>query len=201
MRKIIETLEGESHTASSGLLLDEFLKLPRKCQEMFFSYLEGMGGGSKNPYLPFYVGGLSNEFCESPIELIFIMAFNVLSIDVFEHDLTLLEQEEINVDGKNYRVDFLFDTNENADFYWFENELRLVIECDGHDFHKITKAQVKRDNERDCDLKMAGYDILHFSGSQIYNEPWKCAERVYDYILAKVGKITPHAPTDKKEES
>ena len=63
----------------------------------------------------------------------------------------------------------------------------MVIECDGHDFHKLTKSRVSHDNQRDYDLKIAGYDVLHFSGSQIYSDPYKCAKEVYEYIKSKVG--------------
>lgn len=194
MRTVIKQLEEGNQKMTTAMGVDSFLKLPRKCQEMFFSYMETFGSRENNHYLPFYIHGFEYELCESPIEIIFNMAFSVLTTDLLDYDFTLLQQEEIHTDEKKYRVDFLFDTEENSDFYWFENELKLVIECDGHDYHKTTKAQVKKDNERDCDLKMSGYDVLHFSGSQIYNEPWKCAERVYDYILSKVGKVTPHLP-------
>jgi very-short-patch-repair endonuclease len=67
------------------------------------------------------------------------------------------------------------------------NEVQLIIECDGHEFHKATKEQIKHDNERDYDLKMAGYDVLHYSGSQIFNDPIKCANEIYDYITIKTG--------------
>lgn len=30
-----------------------------------------------------------------------------------------------------------------------------------------------------------GYDILRFSGSQIYENPFKCANDIFDYLLAK----------------
>jgi hypothetical protein len=31
-------------------------------------------------------------------------------------------------------------------------------------------------------LKVAGYNILRFSGSQIYNHPFECAEETFKYI-------------------
>jgi hypothetical protein len=34
---------------------------------------------------------------------------------------------------------------------------------------------------------MAGYDVLHYSGSQIFNDPIKCANEIYDYITIKTG--------------
>lgn len=57
-----------------------------------------------------------------------------------------------------------------------------MIECDGHEFHEKTKEQVIYDNEREYKLKSAGYDVLHFSGSEIYNNPYECAEKTLNYI-------------------
>lgn len=54
------------------------------------------------------------------------------------------------------------------------------------EFHQKTKEQVQKDNEREYDLKMAGYEILRFSGTQIFNNPIKCAEDTYNYIIKKI---------------
>lgn len=29
---------------------------------------------------------------------------------------------------------------------------------------------------------MAGYDVIHFSGSEIYNYPEECVEKVFEYL-------------------
>jgi len=44
---------------------------------------------------------------------------------------------------------------------------KLIIECDGHYFHQDKKAETKRDRE----LIALGYNILHFSGKKIINQP------------------------------
>lgn len=178
-------------------ITENFLSLPRRCQEMFFDFLETFTDGNHDAYLPFMVSGFCSEFCKSPIEMIFSMAFSTLSDGkVFEYNFVLMEQEFIQTNGEKYVVDFLFDTEENKDFYKFQNNLKLIIECDGHDYHKLTKKQVEYDNKRDHDLKFVGYDILHFSGSQLYKEPWKCAETVYNYILSEVGSVNKHLPCE-----
>lgn len=66
--------------------------------------------------------------------------------------------------------------------------MKLVIECDGHNFHEKTKEQVIRNNERDYDLQLAGYKVLHFSGSQIYESPLSCANDIYNFIQTTVGE-------------
>ena len=62
--------------------------------------------------------------------------------------------------------------------------IKLIVECDGHEFHEKTKDQVEKRNKRDYNLKMQGFDILHFSGSEIYKDPVGCARKCIDYIIA-----------------
>lgn len=67
-------------------------------------------------------------------------------------------QEEIG----NYRVDFLIK---------FKNKNRkIIIECDGHDFHEKTKEQAKHDKERDRYFIANSYEVYHYTGSEIYND-------------------------------
>ena len=61
----------------------------------------------------------------------------------------------------NYRVDFLV----TATF----SDTQVIIECDGHDFHEKTKEQAKHDKERDRYFTSLGYKVLHYTGSEIYN--------------------------------
>lgn len=95
-------------------------------------------------------------------------------------------QETITIDnGKNYRVDFLIEyfrlVGDTIDGV---KELcdTVIVECDGHHFHEKTKEQVNRRNQRDYDLKMAGYDVIHFSGSELYNNPQECIQKVVDFL-------------------
>ena len=132
--------------------------------------------------------------CQSPIEIIFNFVFDIMVFDRhFNRNLPHLRLEQqyiIIANGNDYRVDFYFDTNTLLEkSFKCENPLRLVIECDGHMFHEKTKEQVKRNNERNFDLQKEGYEVLHFSGSQIYNEPFECANKAIDYIMAKIGKV------------
>lgn len=161
--------------------LDSFLQAPRKAQEIFFATILMYQNG-KIEERP---GGIIQEMplkslmpvllygC-TPIEAIFDMAFQtyVLGGGEFEGKTFyfLEEQHEVLIREKRYVVDF------------FNEKSNLIIECDGHDFHQKTKEQVRKDNEREYDLKMAGYNILRFSGSQIYNRPFECAEKAYLYI-------------------
>lgn len=184
---------------SHVIITDEFLKLPRKCQEMFFEYMENFQMSDGNPYRAFSLINFGYiENCHSPIEMIFAMAFDIVNYQYYGNVLTINPQEEIKIDVKKYVADFVFDTDgEFGQFYSSEHALKLVIECDGHEYHKISKKQVKYDNERDLDLKMNGYEVLHFSGSQIYQNPWKCAEDAIKYILSRIGKISKGGSVDE----
>ena len=171
--------------------LEEFMKLPKRAQQLFFEIIFSNDDIDENPCIPFMVAGMINEYCESPIEQIFYLAFTYES---FKRNggYILLAQEEIETQSGKYRADFLFSTSENTSPYVeFEEEYNLVIECDGHDFHEKTKEQVRKNNERDMAIKSAGYDIIHFSGSQIYREPLKCAKQAVNYISSKI-KIINH---------
>jgi very-short-patch-repair endonuclease len=55
---------------------------------------------------------------------------------------------------------------------------KIVVECDGHAFHAMTKEQVARDNKRDRYLQSEGWRVLRFSGSEIHNRLSACADEV-----------------------
>lgn len=177
---------------STEITLDYFLKLPRMAQLLFFQEMEdNVTEPAKTPYLYF---SLSGCFCvegtESPIEKIFLFAFTRRSAERLESNqinIYLEPQYEIKIGRKKYRADFYVDfDNVDESTNKMTDEIKLIIECDGHNFHEKTKAQVKRNNERDYDLKKAGYEVLHFSGSQIYNDPYKCADDVIDFIESRL---------------
>lgn len=126
---------------------------------------------------------------ESPIEQIFITAFELFTRD--KKTIYLFEQEKIKYKDKTYYADFVFKADDYLSWLLFGNKIKnpsykLVIECDGYEFHQKTKEQVQKDNERELALKMAGYDVLRFSGTQIFNNPLKCAEDTYNYIIKKI---------------
>jgi hypothetical protein len=56
--------------------------------------------------------------------------------------------------------------------------------CDGHDYHERTKEQAERDKSRDRALKRAGYDVIHFTGREIWRDPAKWAMEIRDQFRA-----------------
>jgi very-short-patch-repair endonuclease len=69
----------------------------------------------------------------------------------------------------SYRADLLLMTNQWA----------LVVECDGHDYHNITKQQAAYDRSRDRDLLALGINTIRFTGSEIHHSADRCAGDVY----------------------
>lgn len=167
-----------------------FDKLPPRAKELFFEFMscEYEYNGDKSFFVDIW--SMEYEECKSPIEIILNVAYDIkvftnISLGI---SLFLTPQKHIDANGHHYIADFVFDTND-LDDYVNLTPFKLVIECDGHDFHERTKEQVKMANERDFDLKMEGYEVLHFSGSQIFNEPFKCAQEIVDFIKMKVKVV------------
>lgn len=160
----------------------DYYSMPEKVKEMFKEEML-KAAEDDNPCMMFLLLERMKPLseCESPIEKILLNALMRYSDELwigFEYK----PQQVIKANGKRYIADILFD----MDFYCLDKPYRLVIECDGHDYHEITKEQVERRNVRDMDLKMAGYDVLHYSGSQIFRNPKKCAKEITEYIMVKV---------------
>lgn len=91
-------------------------------------------------------------------------------------ELFIYPQEKI---GK-YTVDFLI----TADF----SDDKVIIECDGHDFHEKTKEQAQHDKERDRFLTSLGFKILRYTGSEIYNDFQNIEKQLKNLLDAPVGK-------------
>ena len=163
--------------------LQEFLNLPKKAQQLLMIPIIKMRLSPRAMFC--------SDIIKSPIERIFITAFELYTELEKKETIYLFEQEKIKIEDKTYYADFMFKADDYLNGLILGDNIKnidykLIIECDGHEFHEKTKEQVKKDNEREYDLKMAGYEILRFSGSQIYNEPLKCARDTYNYILKKI---------------
>lgn len=172
-------------------LLEEFKELPNRAQELLISYLLEEKESDKVVKLfdLLIMNGFNSEWFKSPIETIYALAIYIVASQLGYPELELFlpyQQEEIRVGNKKYIVDFLFDTSRVGGIY-HDNDYKLIVECDGHQFHEKTKEQVAYNNERDYNLKSVGYDILHYSGSQIYKDPYGCAKKTIDFLIDKVG--------------
>lgn len=165
--------------------LDIFLKLPDIVQKhVWLDLYNGMDGMELTAFYNF------EEYieCESPSEIIFYYYFDKELIENIEkykkYTFTVYPQYELQVGRKRYFADFLICCHAEDAFDLAESQ--VIVECDGHEFHEKTKLQVKQRNERDYNLKMEGYEVIHFSGSEIYNESQKCAKKVIEYLIKQL---------------
>lgn len=74
--------------------------------------------------------------------------------------------------GRHY-VDFLIEGDNK----------KLIVECDGRDYHNPHK-----DKERDNELAKFGIKILRLSGSEIYYNPDKCIEKIINSLKSIVKR-------------
>lgn len=62
----------------------------------------------------------------------------------------------------------------------------VVVECDGHEFHQKTKAQVAKDRARDRYFVERGYIVIRYTGSEIRRNARLCAEQA---IAIAMGEL------------
>jgi very-short-patch-repair endonuclease len=117
---------------------------------------------------------------ESPIERLFLLAFYLVGNDsggvVFDEPppgyddawFFVKKQEPI----LSYRADFVIGLVE------YPRTTRVVVECDGHDYHERTKEQAAHDRRRDREMQADGYKVFRFTGSELHRDAIKCAEEV-----------------------
>ena len=101
-----------------------------------------------------------------------------------------------------YRVDFLLTYQESLPDFDHKVKLKdgtevpsvkdvtvhLIVECDGHDFHDVSKEQASHDRERDRELKKLGYEVFRYTGSDIWNNPLACATEAVDVLTKSAWK-------------
>lgn len=142
--------------------------------------------------LRFHIGYDRSGEPESPIEAIF-MAWFYACVGLDDEDVyqfILCPQTEYAASsGKRYRFDFTVSFGpglvSGEAIKRGINEPKVALELDGHDFHERTKEQVAYRNERDRDAQSDGWTILHFSGSELYRDPLKCAQSTLDFCRRK----------------
>lgn len=131
--------------------------------------------------------------CESPIEELLLATlylhkdgneFEVVFMGCCKPDrrfakdgaILIYQQAKIGC----YRADFLIhDCSYPLEI---QRPRWMVVECDGHDFHEKTKEQAKHDKRRDRYFQSQGHKVLHFTGSEIWNDASACAEEIYNQL-------------------
>ena len=68
------------------------------------------------------------------------------------------------------------------DFTLSWNGKRLLVECDGHEFHDKNPASAAYDKWRDRFCLIRGWPVMRFTGAEITRNPDICANEVADYL-------------------
>jgi very-short-patch-repair endonuclease len=117
--------------------------------------------------------------CESPIESLFCLYFVYASKEQGFADSAFVRtetQKEININGRLYRVDFMLHAQIKDEW------VTLIVETDGHQFHEKTKEQARNDKARERALKAAGYEYIRFTGSEVFDNPYKCVLETMEFM-------------------
>jgi very-short-patch-repair endonuclease len=124
---------------------------------------------TKNKHIENQHSGYKILISESPIETKLLKeVINLKDTYDFEIDT----QVDFSVNGRNYRAEIFIE---------FKNPKRkILVECDGHDFHEKTKEQVQKDKQRDRDFLSAGIITLRFTGSEIWKNAKGCASEIFN---------------------
>lgn len=98
-------------------------------------------------------------------------------------DLYIYPQKNFNFNNKKYRADFFITSlGFKGSVSGGECVYKIIVECDGHDFHEKTKEQAKRDKLRDRTFTSHGISVFRFTGSEIHKNAESCAEEVLHYL-------------------
>lgn len=137
---------------------------------------------------------------ESPLEHLFWIAMSVLCESEFEpfnpdplDDRTLGRGVYVTPQAKvaKYRVDFIVD---RVAPYGMTSGVPVIVELDGHAFHDKDKKQRAYEKSRDRFLVKEGYRLLHYTGSEIFADPFKVAHEVLSMLGATTFTYDPKDP-------
>lgn len=88
-----------------------------------------------------------------------------------------------------YRVDFLLRVADR----------RVVVECDGHEFHERTASQAERDRSRDRAFVAAQIACLRFTGRELNRDADRCAREALALFGSPAERAAARASREKVE--
>lgn len=128
---------------------------------------------------------------DSPIERVFWGALNVMAKgeycdinigappDTHDRGIWVLPQARIG----RYKADFLIACCPAKGVPM----ARVIVELDGHAFHDRDQKQRSYEKRRDRELQGLGYKVLHFTGSDVVADPYRCAHEVLQQVGADMA--------------
>ena len=114
--------------------------------------------------------------CESPIEQLFLIAMATHAVSDMVRVMPQVQMKSGHI------ADFVVSKRS-----WSSRVIAdVIVECDGHEFHEKTKEQVERDKKRDRTLLAEGFNVLRFSGREVWRDPFECADEVIRYLDSRL---------------
>lgn len=138
---------------------------------------------AENPYTSLIVA--AHMRCESPIEEMLISAI-ICDPRINGGTLPKLISERGKFEGHepllicpqrwigNHRVDFAIVHQKQ----W----RRLVVECDGYEYHDRNVQLAQRDKQRDRAILGKGWPVMRFAGTEIHNKIDLCLDDIAGYL-------------------
>lgn len=97
----------------------------------------------------------------------------------------------------------LRDRDIRLDFALFSSRsgMKIDVEVDGHDFHERTKEQAQSDKSRDRLLQSMGWQVLRYTGSEVWRDAASCAFEVLIHLgKGETDSAIPPASNPLTEE-
>jgi very-short-patch-repair endonuclease len=129
---------------------------------------------------PLYFSGNERAFPTKPLRAAYSDEY-ILSLHSKDKEFVAIHAQQPLL---RYRVDFLICARLGG----YADLHKVVVECDGHDFHEKTKQQAAHDKKRDPALTAAGFRVFRFTGSEIYRDPVGCASEIANYLQDEFWK-------------
>ena len=155
-------------------------------------WLEKRGQGIKNEW-KYLTYDMANQ-CQSPIEKLFYIEWEYIIKQIpYPEYYHIMPQYKID----NYRVDFLIYfhhlagwMNREKEYPKYNKEKSLIVELDSYLWHGSKPAQFAKEKERERELQKEGWNVMRFSGREIYRNVGKCVEEVLEYF-SKIEEQMP----------
>lgn len=115
------------------------------------------------------------EKCESPIERSMFLGLCFAKIKSALFCTRSLTGQQIRTQQKlenlPYRADIML--------YDYHSDMHMIVECDGREYHHASQELVNHDYKRERAIKDKGFEVVRFTGSEIYKDSYGCAEEAW----------------------
>lgn len=159
---------------NSCVEIDEFRRDLSRFKEFVSWFEKNKPADTMEDYLDNVVqhGGMTQEERDYFTRLIF--RYRYIPMDNSYHMTLQPCFPEIKVGGRGIRADI---------YFWIPSKprIKIVVECDGFQYHS-SKEAFKKDRQRDRAFQARGYEVLRYTGSEIFNDPVNSAFELASYL-------------------